>query len=85
MQRRSFLQFPALALGSRLRLLAETPMPMATLGKSGLKVSRFTLGGYHMRKRGEENAIRLIHRAMTAQATARTARPSARASGGRSC
>ncbi len=64
MQRRSFLQFPALALGSRLRLLAETPMPMATLGKSGLKVSRFTLGGYHMRKRGEENAIRLIHRAM---------------------
>lgn len=37
---------------------------MTTLGKSGLKVSRFTLGGYHMAVQGEDNAIRIIHRAM---------------------
>lgn len=39
-------------------------MPMGTLGKTGLKVSKFTLGGAHMRTRGEENAIKMIHRAM---------------------
>lgn len=39
-------------------------MPMTTLGKSGLKVSRFCLGGYHMRVNGEANAIKMIHRAI---------------------
>lgn len=39
-------------------------MPMQTLGKTGIQVSRFTLGGYHMRVNGEENAIKMIHRAM---------------------
>ena len=37
---------------------------MTTLGKSGLKVSRFCLGGYHMRVEGEENAIKMIHHAI---------------------
>lgn len=46
------------------RALAEAPMPMARLGKSGLMVSRFCLGGHHMRVRGEEEAIRIIHRAI---------------------
>lgn len=64
MKRRSFLQISTAALGSRVKLLAETPMPMATLGKSGLRVSRFTLGGAHMRRNGEESAIRIIHRAL---------------------
>lgn len=39
-------------------------MPMTTLGKSGLNVSRFCVGGYHMRVRGEEEGIRIIHRAI---------------------
>lgn len=39
-------------------------MPMVTLGKSGLKVSKFCLGGYHMRVKGEEEGVRIIHRAM---------------------
>jgi predicted aldo/keto reductase-like oxidoreductase len=39
-------------------------MPMTTLGKSGLRVSRFCLGGYHCRVRGEENAVKMIHRAI---------------------
>jgi len=64
MERRSFLQLSAVALSSRLKALADTAMPMATLGKSGLQVSRFTLGGSDMRRRGEENGIRIIHRAL---------------------
>lgn len=64
MQRRTFLQIaPWLAADIR-RILAAEPMPMATLGKTGLKVSRFTLGGYHFLRNGEEEAIRIVHRAI---------------------
>lgn len=52
------------ALALDPKALAETPMPMVTLGKSGLKVSKFTLGGFHMAVKGEEEGIRIIHRAM---------------------
>jgi len=41
-------------------------MPMVRLGTSGLKVSRFCLGGYHMAVGGEESGIRIIHRAIEA-------------------
>lgn len=64
MKRRTFLQMPTFALGARMASAAATPMPTATLGKSGLVVSRFVLGGFHMASRGEENAIRMIHRAI---------------------
>ena len=64
MRRRRFLEVSAAVLGTTARALADGPMPMATLGKSGLRVSRYTLGGYHMRAGGEENAIRMIHRAL---------------------
>jgi predicted aldo/keto reductase-like oxidoreductase len=63
MNRRTFLQVSSAAAASRLKALADQPMPMTTLGKSGLRVSRFTLGGYHMRANGEENALRIIRRA----------------------
>ena len=64
MKRRIFLQVSSAALGPGWKALADSPMPMATLGKSGLRVSRITVGGYHMRVRGEEEAIRIIHRAI---------------------
>jgi predicted aldo/keto reductase-like oxidoreductase len=64
MRRRTFLQVSAAALGTSVTSLADAPMPMTTLGKSGLKISRFTLGGYHMRVGGEENGVRIIHRAI---------------------
>jgi predicted aldo/keto reductase-like oxidoreductase len=64
MQRRTFLQVTSAALGASAKLLAEAPMPMATLGKSGMKVSRFTLGGYHYLRSGEEEAVRIVHRAI---------------------
>ncbi len=64
MNRRTFLQTAALTAAARNRLLADTPMPMATLGKTGLKVSRFVVGGYHMNVQGEEMATRIIHRAI---------------------
>ncbi len=64
MQRRTFLQATAAALGTNLKALADAPMPMTTLGKSGLRVSRFTLGGYHMRVQSQEEGVRIIHRAL---------------------
>jgi predicted aldo/keto reductase-like oxidoreductase len=63
MRRRSFLTSTLGAAASET-LLAQTPMPMVTLGKSGLKVSRFAVGGYHMAVEGEETAIRIIRRAL---------------------
>lgn len=63
MQRRQFLSSTS-ALGISTVVLAQMPMPMDILGKSQLKVSRFCLGGYHMRVGGEVNALRLIRRAM---------------------
>jgi len=64
MDRRTFLKFTSVALGTNLKALADTPMPMATLGKTGLRVSKFTLGGYHMAVKGEAEGIRIIHRAI---------------------
>lgn len=53
-----------MALGAQLEALADVPVPTATLGKSGLKVSRICLGGFHMRKGGEQQGIAIIHRAL---------------------
>lgn len=65
MRRRTFLQVSPVALGAAgAAFAADAPMPMTTLGKSGLKVSKFCLGGYHMRVGGEEEGVRIIHRAM---------------------
>jgi aryl-alcohol dehydrogenase-like predicted oxidoreductase len=64
MRRRQFLGITASALAANARALADAPMPMATLGKSGLKVSKFCLGGAHMAMRGEENALQIIRRAL---------------------
>lgn len=64
MNRRNFFQSTTAALGVSQAALAAAPMPHATLGKSGLRVSRFTLGGFHMRVRGEEEGIKIIRRAM---------------------
>ena len=64
MDRRTFLQLSSMALSAQLEALADVQMPMTTLGKSGLKVSRITLGGFHMRNRGEKQGIEIIHRAI---------------------
>ncbi|HEY1494639.1 MAG TPA: aldo/keto reductase [Candidatus Solibacter sp.] len=64
MNRREFLQVTSSAALAAEIARADTALPMATLGKSGLRVTRLTLGGAHMRYGGEENAIRIIHRAL---------------------
>lgn len=64
MKRRVFLSLTTAALALDKKALAAAAMPMATLGKSGLKVSKFTLGGFHMAVKGEEEGIRIIHRAI---------------------
>jgi uncharacterized protein len=65
MHRRHFLQLStAAAVAADFRALADTPLPMANLGKTGLRVTRLTLGGAHMRYAGEENGIRIVRRAV---------------------
>jgi aryl-alcohol dehydrogenase-like predicted oxidoreductase len=65
MNRRNFLQVTsAAALASEFKALADTPLPMAYLGKTGLRITRLALGGAHMRFGGEENALRIIRRAL---------------------
>jgi aryl-alcohol dehydrogenase-like predicted oxidoreductase len=39
-------------------------MPMATLGRTALRVSRIAVGGYHMAVGGEADGIRIVHRAI---------------------
>jgi predicted aldo/keto reductase-like oxidoreductase len=63
MDRRTFLQATA-ALALNSQALAAKPMPMKRLGKTDLEVSRITLGGYHFLNNGEEEAIRIVHRAI---------------------
>ena len=65
MKRRAFLQAStaAFVLDGK-KALADAPMPMTTLGKTGLRVSRITVGGHHMRVNGEQSAISLIRRAV---------------------
>ncbi len=64
MRRRTFLQLPSAIVGAGLASAADSPMPMTTLGKTGLRVSRFVVGGYHMAVKGEENGVKIIHRAI---------------------
>lgn len=63
MQRRTFVA--SAAAGAVLPATAQTnqPLPMATLGKSGLRVTRIAVGGYHMNVKGEEEALRILRRA----------------------
>lgn len=64
MLRRQFLKATVAGAAAVRHLAASTPMPMHTLGKSGLEVSHFCLGGFHMAKDGQENAVKIIHRAI---------------------
>jgi len=64
MQRREFLKTTVAGAVVAQHVAASTPMPMHTLGKSGLEVSHFCLGGFHMAKNGQENAVKIIHRAI---------------------
>lgn len=65
MQRRTFLQASTAALAaSQAKLIADTPMPVTTLGRTGMRISRITVGGYHMRVRSEDEGIRIVHRAI---------------------
>src|SRR5436190_6333822 len=57
MNRRQFLWTSAAAF-------ADTPIPTATLGKTGMRITRITLGGAHMRFGTEANALAIIRRAL---------------------
>lgn len=61
MRRRTFLTSAAVA--ASLPMQAADPLPVATLGRTGLRVTRIAVGGYHMNVRGEEEALRILRRA----------------------
>jgi len=63
MNRRDFLRTSSVALASTAAL-ADTPLPMANLGKTGMRITRITLGGAHMRFGSEANALAIIRRAL---------------------
>jgi predicted aldo/keto reductase-like oxidoreductase len=52
------------ALAANRAALAAAPMPKKRLGKTDLEVSRFTVGGYHFLNNGEEEALRIVNRAV---------------------
>jgi aryl-alcohol dehydrogenase-like predicted oxidoreductase len=69
MDRRAFLRGTTaiggagLTIGGAATASGESTMPVAVLGRSGLKVSRLCIGGYHMNVQGEETALRILARA----------------------
>lgn len=63
MKRRTFVASAAAGTVLPAAAQAPAPLPMATLGKTGLKVTRITVGGYHMNVRGEQEALRILRRA----------------------
>ena len=65
MNRRQFLQASSASLvAAELAAYADTPIATAPLGKTGMHVTRITLGGAHMRFGTEENALAIIRRAL---------------------
>ncbi len=64
MDRRRFLQVSSVALGTSAKLLAQTPIPMTTLGKSGLRVTRIAVGGWDMSLTSSEIGVSVIRKAL---------------------
>jgi len=63
MKRRTFVGSAALGAAMAGAASGAEALPMAVLGKSGLKVTRIAVGGYHMNVNGEEEALRILRRA----------------------
>jgi uncharacterized protein len=69
MDRRNFLKTAATAtvaasLNSRFSRAADTSIPYRTLGRSGEKVSLVGIGGYHLGRPSEQDAIRIVRTAL---------------------
>lgn len=65
LKRRSFLQLSAAGLASGVNSQAAGgTMPLTVLGKTGMRVSRFCLGGYHIATGTDENGVRIVRRAI---------------------
>ena len=69
MDRRNFLRTAATAtvsasLNSRFSRAADNSIPYRTLGRSGEKVSLVGIGGYHLGRPSEQDAIRIVRTAL---------------------
>lgn len=63
MNRREFLATTSF-IAAEASVSADTPMPMAKLGKTGMTISKIVVGGHHMRVNGEAEGIKIIRRAV---------------------
>jgi predicted aldo/keto reductase-like oxidoreductase len=71
MDRRNFLKSVAAttvasSLSSKLSAAAEPPIPHRTLGRTGEKISMVGIGGYHLGRPSEQDAIRIVRTALDA-------------------
>src|SRR5690242_2423171 len=69
MDRRSFLKTAGAvtvitSLNRKLSRAADMDMPRRTLGRSGEKVSIIGIGGYHLGRPSEQEAIRIVRTAL---------------------
>jgi len=69
MDRRNFLRTAATdtvaaSLNSRFSRAADNSIPYRTLGRSGEKVSLVGIGGYHLGRPSEQDAIRIVRTAL---------------------
>lgn len=69
MDRRDFLKKTAAvtmatSLSSQLARGADTPIPHRTLGRTGEKVSMIGIGGYHLSRPSEQDALRIVRTAL---------------------
>src|SRR5215471_5751575 len=69
MDRRNFLKTAATAtvaasLNSKFSRAADSSIPYRTLGRSGEKVSLVGIGGYHLGRPSEQDAIRIVRTAL---------------------
>jgi len=69
MHRREFLKQAAAttvatSLSSQLSHASDTPIPYRTLGRSGEKISLVGVGGYHLGRPSEQEAIRIVRTAL---------------------
>jgi uncharacterized protein len=67
MDRRGFLKTAVatvISLSHRFSHAADTTVPLRTLGRSGEKVSIIGIGGYHLGRPSEQDAIRIVRTAL---------------------
>ena len=71
LSRRMFVAGALAAAACHRKTTTTAAMPMSVLGKTGVKVSRIGIGGFHLGKPPEEEALRIVRSALDRGVTSR--------------